>query len=426
MSYKEFIELAEKKGITNIQITIETNINNEIYYINNILEDYSDISKTIYNIKAEYNGKVEYVYTEYLEESIIDLIIEKITLTDTKYEDEFLQPKKIKGITHDKKISVNEISKKIKELLELNQKYPLIKAHEFAYSDDYEETQIVNNKGLDITTSSHTYSFIVEATAQNNDESASYSRKVLSTNKEAIDFENIVIEVLDMATKQALKERLETKRYDIILDSSVVNSVLSTLKNMLSAQSIRKKTSCLTDKLNNKLFSDKLTIIEEPLNEKYPGYTIFDKEGTDTNNKVIIEKGVLKTYLYDIKEAKLKGINSTGNNYGQIGTRNMYIKPSNNNLEQLFSKMKDGIYITDKMGASGTSMNENTGNISIQVFGYIVKDGKIASGFHPAIMSTTIFELLSNIEEIGNDLIFQRKDIGSPSLYIKNISIAAE
>lgn len=426
MSYKEFIKLAEKKGITNIQITIETSINNEIYYINNILEDYSDISKTIYNIKAEYNEKVEYVYTEYLEESIIDLIIEKTTITDTKYEDEFLPPKKIKGITHDKKISVNKISKKIKELLELKQKYPLIKAHEFAYSDDYEETRIVNNKGLDITTSSHTYRFIVEATAQNNNESASYSRKVLTTNKEAIDFENIIIEVLDMASKQALKEKLETKRYDIILDSSVVDSVLSTLKNMLSAQSIRKKTSCLTDKLNNKLFSDKLTIIEEPLNDKYPGYTLFDKDGTDTNNKVIIEKGVLKTYLYDVKEAKLKGINSTGNNYGQISARNMYIKPSDNNLEQLFSKMKDGIYITDKMGASGTSMNENTGNISIQVFGYIVKDGKIVSGFHPAVMGTTIFELLSNIEEIGSDLIFRRKDIGCPSLYIKNISIAAE
>lgn len=104
----------------------------------------------------------------------------------------------------------------------------------------------------------------------------------------------------------------------------------------------------------------------------------------------------------------------------------MYVTPSSASMEELLSKLDSGLYITDQMGSSGSSINEATGNISIQVFGYIVKNGKIVSGFVPAVMSTTIFELLSNIEEVGNDLAFQRKDVGTPSLYIKNISIASE
>ena len=58
---------------------------------------------------------------------------------------------------------------------------------------------------------------------------------------------------------------------------------------MLSANSNRKKTSCLAEKINNKVFSEKLTIVEEPLNEKYPGHTLFDKEGTEPYNKKIID-----------------------------------------------------------------------------------------------------------------------------------------
>lgn len=426
MNYQEFIKLAQKKGITNIQITIETSITNEVYYINDTLDDYSDITKTTYNIKAEYNGKVEQVYTEYLDESILDLLIEKVNLVDSSYEDEFLEEKQEKGITHSKEVSVKEEIEKIKELYKLKKKYSLVKSIEFYYSDNYEETKIVNNKGLDITTSSHTYKFLVEAVAEKDNESSSFDRSILVTDKSQINFEELAIEVLEKATKQVTKEKLETRKYDIVLDSSVTNSVLSVVKDMISAQSIRKKTSCLAGKINEKIFSEKLTVLEEPLNDNYPGYTTFDKEGTTTSNKTIIKNGVLKTYLYDSKEAKLENIKSTGNYYGQISTRNLYIEPSNNSVEELLNKMKDGIYITDKMGASGSSMNESTGNISIQVFGYIIKDGKIISGFNPAIMSTTIYELLSNIEEVGNDLTFIRKDLGTPSLYIKNISIASE
>lgn len=426
MTSQEFIIKAKDKGFSNIQIAIETSIHTEITYINAELDDYSDIKKTLYNVKAEYNGKVESLHTEYLDESIIDLLLEKINLTDSNYQEDFLESKNVTSIVHEKNVSVKQEIKTFKKLFEIQKEYPLVKSLELFYADDYEETRIVNSNDLDIKTSEHTYKFIAQATAEENNDSASFDRRILETNKENIDFTGMVKEVLEKATLQVTKEKLETKKYDLILDTSVVSDILSSLKNMLSAQSIRKKTSCLEGKLNNQIFSSKLNIVEEPLNEKYPGYTIFDKEGTSTYNKTIIKNGTLETYLYDSKEAKLENISSTGNSYGQIGTRNMYVVPSKTSFADLIKQLDEGLYITDQMGSSGTSINEATGNISIQVFGYIVKDGKITSGFVPAVMSTTIFELLENVEEIGNDLVFKRRDLGTPSLYIKNISIASE
>lgn len=426
MTYQEFIALAKEKGFTNIQIAIETTISTEVSYINKKLDDYSDINKTAYTIKAELNDKVEQLHTEYLDASIIDLLLEKITLTDSNYQEDFLEPKEVVSINHEKNVSVKEKIKMFSELDNLKKDYPLVKSLELFYSDDYQETRIVNSKGLDIKTSEHTYHFITEATAEENESSASFDRSILVTNKDEIDFTGMVKEVLERATLLVTKEKLETKKYNVVLDSNVVASIISSLRNMLSAQSVRKKISCLDGKLNENIFSSKLNIVEEPLNENYPGYTVFDKEATSTYNKIIIENGTLKTYLYDSKEAKLENISSTGNNYGQISTRNMYIVPSTTSVEELLKKMDNGLYITDQMGSSGTSINESTGNISIQVFGYIIKNGKITSGFVPAVMSTTIFEVLSNIEAIGNELVFKRKDLGTTSLFVKNISIASE
>lgn len=424
MKQQQFIDLALQKGITNIQITKETTKQKQIYFINNKLNDYKDFNKTIYTIIAEYNNKIEELTTEYLDESIINLLIEKIEIVDSKYEYDFIEKKELMGNKKNKIVSVNEELENIKKLFSLKIEYSNIKSIEFIFEDTYDEISIINNKGLNLNNQSHIYQFYVEALAEKENESASYSKCCLVTNKNKINFEHLTKQVLEKASIQVVKETLKNEKYNIVIDSNVVASIISSLKNMLSAQAIRKKISCLNNKINKQIFSKKLTILEEPLNEQYPGYTVFDKEGSKTYNKVIIDKGIIKSYLYDIKEAKIENKMTTGNNYGHIDTRNMYIKPTNVKIEELLEMMQDGIYITDKMGAIGSAIDETTGNISLQIFGFVVKEGKIVSGFTPAIMSTSIFELLSNIEEIGNDLTFKGKDIGSPSIYIKNISIS--
>ena len=102
----------------------------------------------------------------------------------------------------------------------------------------------------------------------------------------------------------------------------------------------------------------------------------------------------------------------------------MYVKEGNKSFDELLKDLNNGVYITDYMGSRGTSINPTTGNISIQVFGFVVENGKIVSGIEPSIMTTTIFELFTNIEEIANDTLFMNTQVASPSIYIKNISIA--
>lgn len=426
MTYQEFFDLAKIKGIDKIQVTEDEQKENSIYLINNKLEDYTNSDKKVYTIKAEIDGKTESVFTEYLDESIIDLLIEKLNSTDSKYENEYLYNKinKIDELT--KTINVNDTKKIIEELYSEKNNYPLTKSLEIAYSETYNKTRIINNNNVDIATDSLCYELYVEASAEKEGSISTYSESILETNKEKFDFSKTINNVLKLAELAVNKQKLETRKYNIILSNKVASNIIDHIQDMLSAELIHQKKSCLSDTLNKKIFSEKLNIVEEPRNKEYPGYIIFDKEGTETRNKDIVKNGEIKTYLYDIKEAKVDNTESTGNKYNGIAGRNMYVKPGDKQLDELFKEIDSGLYITHYMGSMGSSINDSTGSISMQVFGYIIENGKLKSGFEPAVLTSSIFELLSNIENIGNDLQFMMKSSASPSLYITGISIAGE
>ena len=426
MTSKTFFQKAKAKGIENIQIVETTENTGQIELINKELETFEISNHTGYQIKAEYNGKTVKASSDYLDESILDTIIMKATYTDSKYQDDYLTDKSHNNKMDDMpQIDISNELDVLKELDDIRKDYPEVNNLTLSYSEIYEKKRIVNSNGVDIETACHLYEFVPEIVTKEKDSTTSYDRVYLKTNKDSLNMKDNLIKDIKMALKQTKKEKLKTQKYDIIVDSTVMKSILSNFIDMLSATNIRQKISCLEGKLNEKVFSDKLTIIEDPKNDDYPGATIFDDEGTETEKKEIIKDGVLKTYLYNIKEAKEQNQKTTGNGYSSISTRNMYIKPGDKTLEEMMKKLKNGIYITDCMGSMNTAINPNTGNISLQVFGFIIENGEIKCGFEPSVMTTTIFELLSNIEEIENQVTFIKRSVGSPCLLVKDISIAS-
>lgn len=426
MTSKTFFQKAKAKRIENIQIVEITENTGQMELINKELETFEISNHTGYQIKAEYNGKTVKAASDYLDESILDTIIMKATYTDSKYQDDYLTDKSHNNKMDDMpQIDISNELDVLKELDDIRKDYPEVNNLTLSYSEIYEKKRIVNSNGVDIETACHLYEFVPEIVTKEKDSTTSYDRVYLKTNKDSLNMKDNLIKNIKMALKQTKKEKLKTQKYDIIVDSTVMKSILSNFIDMLSATNIRQKISCLEGKLNEKVFSDKLTIIEDPKNDDYPGATIFDDEGTETEKKEIIKDGVLKTYLYNIKEAKEQNQKTTGNGYSSISTRNMYIKPGDKTLEEMMKKLKNGIYITDCMGSMNTAINPNTGNISLQIFGFIIENGEIKCGFEPSVMTTTIFELLSNIEEMENQVTFIKQSVGSPCLLVKDISIAS-
>lgn len=424
MTKDEFFKVAEEKGIKNIQVAETTQNFGQIELINNDLETF-DISNHIsYQIKAEYNDKTVKSKSEYLDESVIDDLIMKAKLTDTSYQDDYLQDTtNNNSLDENIDIELSEDLVHLRNLDKLRKEYPELTNLTLSYSEIFEKKKISNNNKVNIETSSHYYEFSPEVIIKNAKEINSFTRTFLGTKKENIINKENLQETIEMAIKQVTKEQKGTKKYNIIIDSSVMSTILSSFVDMISATNVRQNISCLKEKINKKIFSDKLSIIEDPLNKDYPGYTVFDDEGTKTYKKDIVKNGKLMTYLYNIKEAKEANCHSTGNGYSGISTKNMYIKAGTKSLTELFKDLDNGIYITDCMGSMETAINCNTGNISLQIFGFVIENGKIKCGLKPSIMTTTIFELFGNVEEISNEVIFTKRAVASPCIYFKDISI---
>ena len=425
MNYSEFFKKAKEKGLDNIQITTTTIESIEIEFIDETLENYVNTNHTNYNVKAEKNKKTETLISDYLDEEIINLLIMKIENTDSNYENEYLPKKEIKN--EESYIDVNadkeyEILKNIYKYKNIDKRISKITN---IYEDCYTKTSIVNSNGANLETSSHSYLFYIDILVEENGKSISYDNQILNTNKDEIDFNKIIKSTIDEALIMINKEDLETKKYNVLLSPKVASRIATHLEDMINQSNIRLKTSCMCSKLGEKIFNEKITIIEDPTNKKYPGFRLFDDEGTSTSKKTIIESGVLKTYINNIKESKASNTKSTANGYGNISFRNMYIKPEKNTFDKIIKELNDGIYITDYMGSSNTSISTITGNISLQIFGFIVENGKIKCGFNPAIMTTTIFELFNNVKMIGDTIEFTNQNTASPILLIENISIAS-
>lgn len=424
MTIEVFMKKALEKGFTNIQITEKSSQSSNVHLINQEIKSYQDDYSISYFIKAEQKKKTVKLATEFLEEEIIDLLLKKILVTDSSYEDEYLEKGTNIPSNKPKEFDILKEIKELKQVDLLRKKYPQVKSITLLYEETYENIRIVNSNGVDISTDNYTCTYMVDLSTEKDGVFTSFDDTMISTEKGKIQFNEVCEEAIKILLILADKKKIKTDKYPVLMDRRVMSRLIATFGEMLFAEKIRNKLSCLNDKLDKKVFSDKLSIIEDPTNKKYPGYKLFDDEGTKTYKKDIMKKGVIKTYLYNIKEAKMASTKSTGNSYQDSITRNMYVLPGKKSVSELLKDLNNGIYIVDYMSSGGTTVNTVNGDISLQVFGFIVKDGKLVSGIESSVLTTTIFELFSNIQEIGNDLVFTSKAAASPSMLIKDISIA--
>lgn len=427
MKIIEFMKIIEDKHFIPTQITIFTTTSTDIETINDKLHKYNVDNSTTYEIKSKINGKYVKVTTNYLDEEIIELLEFKSQNIEKNYEDSIIE-KSMKIRSNQRKKShpaTNTIVNKLLNLNNLRKRHPKINSIESAIQIEKITKRIINTNGLDIETTNFVNAIYVEVTGKDNESISNINDLKYTDNIEKENLEQLTENLIEKVEISLKKEVVKSGTYSAILSQDFMSKMLSQAISLFSKENVRIGTSCLEDKIGKQIFSKKLTIIENPLKKEYPSYTKFDNEGTLTCQKKIIENGVLTTYLYNTKEAILDKKLSTGNGYGKINVRNMYIKPGRATFNKLLEKMQNGLYINKYMETGGTVLNLSTGEISVQVFGFIVENGKITKGLESCILTTNIFDLFTNIKLIGNDLDFKTINVGSPSILVENVSISS-
>jgi PmbA protein len=149
-----------------------------------------------------------------------------------------------------------------------------------------------------------------------------------------------------------------------------------------------------------------VTLIDDPLIPRAPGSRPFDGEGLPSRKNVVVENGVLKTFLLDSYSARKLGRASTGSaarSGGSISssTTNLLMQPGKLSREELIASTPSGLYVTEMMGFGFNAM---TSDFSRGAAGFWIENGKFAFPVSEITISSTLDAMLKGVDGIASDL----------------------
>ncbi len=237
------------------------------------------------------------------------------------------------------------------------------------------------------------------------------------------------------AARRALRRlgarRVPTQQAPIVFAPEVARSLIGSIFEAASGDSIWRHASFLAGKLNEQIGASSLTIVDDhtmtlPTGVGGFGTSPFDGEGLPSQRNLVVENGVLRNYLLNTYTARKLGMKSTHNasrglaGTPGIGCGNLYLKPGALTQVEIIGEVKAGLFVTSLMGF-GTNLV--TGDYSRGATGLWIENGQLTHAVEEVTIAGNLGEMLKSVTAIGNDLVF-RGSVASPTLRIDGMTIA--
>jgi PmbA protein len=440
MNYSKFFELAKEKGITECQLQVSKSESLSFRLFHHEIDSYSVNNSQNLIACGIYKGKFGSCRTQKCGKDSFDYLISGIidsASTSEKDEGQNIfkgSEKYHKKNVFSKSLEETPVEKKIALLKEVeNELFAYDKRISEVQDVEYEErstsSEFYNSFGLKLKQKNNYFIIFGSVVAKVGEETKTGGEVRFGLDLDTFDKKDFVKTVAERALKKFGGVQCESGRYPTVLKNDVFADILNYFLSCASAEEIQKQSSFLIGKLNTKVASSKLTILEKPL-EKNIFFSYFDDEGVATSNKEVVKNGVLKTYFYNQETAKKDGTVSTGNGSWEgnkigISFSNIVVKPSKHSFDELIAPIKDGVYITEIAGL-GTGMNAQSGNFSCQAEGYKIKDGKLAEPLNLITISGNLLTMLKDLKGFDNKNELLLSSINCADAYIKKLSIGGK
>ena len=222
--------------------------------------------------------------------------------------------------------------------------------------------------------------------------------------------------------------KVKTAQVPIVLDPLVARSLLDHIFEGVNGDSIYRGASFLAGKLGEKIAGDNVTVVDDGTMVGGFGTSPFDGEGVPTRRTVVIENGVLQSYLLNTYTAKKLKLQTTGNasrglaGTPSIGTGNFFLQPGGKSPKEIIGGIRQGLYVTEFLGFG---VNLVTGDYSRGASGMWIDNGELAYPVEEITVAGNLKDMFRNISEIGNDLEF-RGSAACPTLRLDGATVAGE
>jgi PmbA protein len=222
--------------------------------------------------------------------------------------------------------------------------------------------------------------------------------------------------------------RVKTAHVPVVFDPLVARSMLEHIFEGVNGDSVYRGASFLAGKLGEKIAAEAVTVIDDGTMIGGFGTAPFDGEGIPTRRTLVIENGVLKSYLLNSYTARKLGLQTTGNasrglaGTPSIGLGNYFLQPGSKMPQEIIGEIKEGLYVTEFLGHGA---NLVTGDYSRGASGLWISGGELAFPVEEITVGGNLKEMFFNISEIGNDLEF-RGSVACPTIRIDGLTVGGE
>lgn len=439
MNFDKYFEYAKKLGFSDVEFKVQTSNKLSINVFHKKVENYSVSENETIFIRGILNGNMVSGKTENkntITKILDDMAINSTLIDDKKEQEIFAGSEKYKNFkTYSDTLAKTSVNDKINMCLLAEEKAyaydsKIADVDEVSYEEVESSMKIFNSKGLKLSYKVNYAMFVISVVAKSENDTRTGFMYGFAQDLKDFAVDNIVKDACDIAINALDGSPCDSKKYKVLLSPSVFASFTSFLLSSVSGDAVNKGKSLLKDKLNEAVASSKLTITENPHNKMYPYfYRAFDDEGVATYKKDIIDKGVLKTFLYNIEAAKVANVTSTGNGYGganiDVSTAFVEVKPGKKSKDELCGKIQNGLQITNVQGLHA-GMNPLSGDFSLQASGYLIENGKITKPVNLITIAGNLFKMFQDIQDIGNDVFVTYSGISTPSVIIKSLAVSGK
>lgn len=297
------------------------------------------------------------------------------------------------------------------------------------YVDSISESALVSSSGIEVTSRESGSYVSVSALAEENGETQVGFGFSVDRDPGALDVSRAAREAADRATRLLGAVQPASERVTVVFDPFVTAQFLSILGGTMSGEAVMKGYSLFANRLGDDVASPLFTLVDDPTNRDAFTAAEADGEGLASRRNVLIDHGVLNTFVHNAYTGRRMDTPSTGSavrsysSVPSVGTRALFLEPGTQSQDELIAGIDNGVLIQGVAGIH-SGVNPVSGDFSTGAEGLRIRNGALGEPLREITIASTLQRMLADIQAVGNDVDWLPMSAAGVSLVIADVTMS--